>query len=269
MIIIGEKLNGAIKSVAKAIEERDEAFVRDLATRQLDARADYIDVCSGVPDKDYEVLSWMIGLIQADHPDVRFSLDSPNPQTILKCMDLCKNPGMINSVSLEPGKIETLFPALAEKKAWKTVALLLDSEGMPETVEKRMESFKKLIQKARDYGLADDRLFIDPLVYTVATTPESFLNFTGAARLIRESHPDIHIVSGLSNISFGLPYRKAINNAFLVGAMMSGMDAAILDPLNRDMLGAVFATEVLLGNDEFCIEYLSAYREDLFGVQKQ
>ena len=268
MIIVGEKLNGAIKSVAKAIEEHDETFIRDLASRQLNNRADYIDICSGVPEQDANVLSWMIDIIQSDHPDVRFSIDSPNPKTILTCMEKCKNPGIINSVSLEKEKVETLFPAAAENKGWKIIALLLDGTGIPQTVEKRMENFAGIMNKANEYGIAENRLFIDPLVFTVATTPESFLYFIGASKQIRDSHPNIHIISGLSNISHGLPYRKAINHAFLVGAMMSGMDSAIMDPLNRDMLGGVYATEALLGIDEYCAEYLDAYREDLFGVQK-
>ncbi|MBR0464758.1 MAG: dihydropteroate synthase [Clostridia bacterium] len=268
MIIIGEKLNGAIKAVAQAIKARDNNFIRDLATRQLESRADYIDICSGIPDQDTEVLEWMIDLIQTDHPDVRFSIDSPNPDTILACMDKCRNPGIINSVSLESGKTEKLFPAVAEKKGWNVIALLLDNTGMPTTVEKRMENFDGILAEAQKYGIAENRLFIDPLVFSVATTPEGFLNFIGASKLIRESHPDIHIISGLSNISFGLPYRKAINHAFLIGAMLNGMDSAIMDPLNRDMLGGVYATEALLNYDEYCIEYLSAYRDDLFGVQK-
>ena len=263
MIIIGEKLNGTIKTVAQAIKERNADFVRDLATRQLDSRADYIDICSGVPEQDAEVLSWMIDLIQADHPDVRFSIDSPNPDTILTCMEKCKNPGMINSASLENGKTEKLFPAVAENKGWNVIALLLDNTGMPTTVEKRIENFEGILTEAKKYDIAESRLFIDPLVFSVATTPEGFLNFIGAAKLIRAAHPDIHIVSGLSNISFGLPYRKAINHAFLIGAMMNGMDSAIMDPLNRDMLGGVYATEALLNLDEYCIEYLSAYRYDL------
>ena len=268
MIIIGEKLNGTIKTVAQAIRSHDSGFVRDLAARQLEGRADYIDICSGVPDRDAEVLAWMIDVIQADHPDVRFSIDSPNPDTILTCMDQCKNPGIINSVSLEKGKTEKLFPAAAEKKGWNIIALLLDDSGMPTSVEKRMQNFEGIMESARRYGIAENRLFIDPLVFSIATTPEGFLHFIGASRQIRESHPDIHIVSGLSNISFGLPYRKAINHAFLIGAMMNGMDSAIMDPLNRDMLGGVYAAEALLNYDEYCIEYLSAYRDDLFGVQK-
>ncbi len=265
MVIIGEKLNGAIKSVAKAISERNDEWIRDLAARQLESGADYLDICSGVPDRDAEVLEWMIGLIEADHPDVRFSLDSPNPKTILRCMELCRNPGMINSVSLEGDKIAQIFPVLAEKKGWNVIALLLDNTGMPTTVEKRMENFDGIMEQVRAFGLAEDRVYIDPLVFTVATTPESFTNFTETARQIRESHPDIHIVSGLSNISFGLPYRKAVNHAFLIGATLSGMDSAIIDPLNRDLIAGIYATEALMGTDEYCIEYLAAYREGKFG----
>ena len=269
MLIIGEKLNGAIKSVAEAIKNQDGQFVRDLASRQLDCRADYLDICSGVPDKDEDVLKWMIELIQSDHPDVQFSLDSPNPETILGCMPFCKNPGIINSVSLEGGNIDKIFHVAAEKKEWKIIALLLDDTGMPESVEKRMESFRRIMEKADEYGIGLDRLYFDPMVFTVGTSPDSFLNFIGTADRIREEYPEAHIVSGLSNISYGLPYRKAVNHAFLIGAMVHGMDSAIMDPLNRDMLGGVYAAGALLGIDEYCIEYLSAYRDDLFGVQKQ
>ena len=268
MLIIGEKLNGAIKSVAEAIRNRDGAFIRDLASRQLDSRADYLDICSGVPEGDADVLGWMIDLIQTDHPDVRFSLDSPNPDTILACIPLCKNPGFINSVSLEGDKIEKILPAVSEEKGWGVISLLLDETGMPETVEKRIESFHRIVEKAAEAGVSMDRLYFDPLVFTVATSPDSFLNFIGTSRKIREEYPDAHIISGLSNISHGLPSRKTLNHAFLIGAMMNGMDSAIMDPLNRDMLGGVYAAEALLGIDEYCIEYLSAYREDLFGVQK-
>ena len=266
MIIVGEKLNGSIKSVAQAIQSRNAEFVRDLATRQLERRADYIDICSGVPERDAEVLGWMIDLIQTDHPGVRFSIDSSNPDTILSCMQKCRNPGMINSVSLETGKIEKILPVAAEMKGWNIIALLMDNNGIPETVEKRMENFENLIAKTKEFGIAENRLFIDPLVFSVATTPESFLNFINTSKLIREAHPDIHIISGLSNISFGLPYRKAINHALLIGAMLNGMDSAIMDPLNADMLGGIYATEALTNLDEYCIEYLEAYRDGMFGI---
>ena len=195
MIIIGEKLNGAIKSVAEAIQKRDADFVRNLATRQLDSRSDYLDICSGVHEGDAEVLKWTIDLIQADHPDVKFSLDSPNPDTILECIPFCKNPGLINSVSLEGDKADKIFSAVADKKGWKIVALLLDDTGIPDDVEKRMDNFHRLVKKADEYGIALSRIYFDPMVFTVGTSPDSFLNFIGTAQKIHEEYPDAHIVS--------------------------------------------------------------------------
>ena len=267
MLIIGEKLNGAIKTVSEAIKNRDEAFIKDLASRQLDSRADYLDICSGTPNGDAEILKWMIEIIQKDHPDVKFSIDSPNPDTILECMPYCKNPGIINSVSLEGNKIEKIFPAVVNNKSWKVIALLLDETGMPETVDKRMENFHGIMEKIKEYGISADRVYFDLLVFTVGTSPESFLNFINTAKEIKKEYPDAHIVSGLSNISYGLPYRKAINHAFLIGAMTYGMDSAIMDPLDRDMLGGIYAAEALLGTDEYCVEYLDAYRRGIFGAR--
>ena len=189
------------------------------------------------------------------------------PSSIVEAMPFCKKPGLINSVSLEGDKIDVVFPAIADTD-WECVALLCDNDKIPDGVEDRIEIFEKIMEKVNEYKIDPSHMHIDPLVFSVATTPEGFLNFIGASKQIRASHPDIHIISGLSNISFGLPYRKAINHAFLIGAMMNGMDSAIMDPLNRDMLGGVYATEALLNYDEYCIEYLSAYRDDLFGVQK-
>ncbi|MBQ1846813.1 MAG: dihydropteroate synthase [Clostridia bacterium] len=139
--------------------------------------------------------------------------------------------------------------------------------GMPETVEKRMENFHGIMEKIKEYGISADRIYFDPLVFTVGTSPESFLNFINTAKEIKKEYPDAHIVSGLSNISYGLPYRKAINHAFLIGAMTYGMDGAIMDPLDRDMLGGVYAAEALLGTDEYCAEYLDAYRRGIFGAR--
>ncbi|MBQ1847874.1 MAG: dihydropteroate synthase, partial [Clostridia bacterium] len=122
--------------------------------------------------------------------------------------------------------------------------------------------------KMKEYEITADRVYFDPLVFTVGTSPDSFLNFINTSKEIKKEYPGAHIISGLSNISYGLPYRKALNHAFLIGAMMFGMDSAIMDPLNRDLLGGVYAAEALLGEDEYCIEYLSAFRDDLFGGAK-
>jgi len=266
MIIIGEKINGAIPSVAKAIAEQNADWIRDLAKRQSDAGADYIDVCSSVMDKDVETLKWLIDLVQ-EVCDTPICIDSPSARSIADAIAFCSKPGIINSVSLEGDKIDTVFPVIADSK-WECIALLSGKNRITEDVSERIDIFEQIMEKAKEYGIAPSRMHIDPLVFSVGTNPESFLGYSKVAQYVKKAYPDIHITSGLSNISYGIPSRKTMNQAFLILAMQAGMDCAIIDPTNRDMIGSVFAAEALLGIDEYCIEYIGGYNEGRFGVKK-
>lgn len=126
---------------------------------------------------------------------------------------------------------------------WECVALLCGDSGIPDTVEERMEIFGQIMEKAKEYNIAPSRLHIDPLVISLGTNSEFFTTFAEVTRQVKAQYPDIHVTSGLSNISFGLPSRKTINQAFLILAMYAGMDSAIMDPTNRDMLGSLYTTE--------------------------
>jgi len=264
MIIIGEKLNGSIPAMGKAIAEKDEARIRSIARRQSEAGADYLDVCASVSvDAEVDTLKWMIDLIQ-DESDVPICLDSPSPETLVKALPFCEKPGIINSVSGEGNKIDLIFPVIADTK-WNCIALLCDDRGIPKTVERRMEVFERVIKKADEYGISPSRLFIDPLVVTLSANETALTTFAETARQIRRLYPDIHITSGLSNVSYGLPARKYINMAFMLLAMGAGMDSAIVDPTNRDMLGVIYAAEALLERDEYCMEYISAFKSGLIG----
>ena len=267
MIIIGEKINGAIPSVAKAIAERDEAWIKDLAIRQTAGRADFIDVCSSVVEGDVEVLHWLIDLVQSVS-DAKICIDSPNAHSIVEAIPFCNKPGLINSVSLEGDKIDTVFPVIADTD-WECVALLCDNNKIPDGIDDRIAIFEKIVEKVKEYNIDLSRMHFDPLVFSVGTKPDAFTNFAAVARYIKEKYPTAHVTSGLSNISYGIPARKTLNQAFLVLAMQAGMDSAIIDPTNRDMLGAIYSTEVLLEIDEYCMEYIEAYQDDLFGVQKK
>ncbi|MGE4353707.1 MAG: methyltetrahydrofolate cobalamin methyltransferase [Oscillospiraceae bacterium] len=266
MIIIGEKINGSIPSAGKAIAARDEAWIRNLAKIQSAANADYIDCCASVNVEELETMKWLIDLIQ-EECDTPICIDSPDPQVCVDAIKYCKKAGIINSVSLEGKKIDTIFPVIADTK-WGCVALLCDDHGIPKTAEHRIEIFREILKRAKESGIAPDRLFIDPLVETLGTNTESLLTFVKVCKAIKEIEPDIHITSGLSNISFGLPVRKMINMSFMVLAMNAGMDSAIVDPTNRDMMGIIFATNALLGEDFYCMEYIGAHRECLFGPVK-
>ena len=266
MIIIGEKINGSIPSAGKAIAERNEEWIRHLARIQEDANADYLDCCASVNVNELETMKWMLDIMQ-DETSTKICVDSPDPKVCVDALPFCKKPGLVNSVSLEGDKIDVIFPAIADTK-WNVVALLSGEQGIPSSVEERMVNFDKLMEQAAKYGIAANRIFVDPLVEGLATNQESLLTFAAVCREIKAKFPQIHITSGLSNISFGLPVRKMLNMAFMTLAMQAGMDSAIVDPTNRDMMGIISATDALLGNDDFCVEYISAYRDNLFGPVK-
>ncbi|MGO5114113.1 dihydropteroate synthase [Candidatus Avoscillospira sp. LCP25S3_F1] len=282
MIIIGEKINGAIPVVAKAIAERDAEFIRERAKAQIKAAQDedyfeepvplYIDVCASTdPAVEVETLKWMIEEVESVIPDelenVAIAVDSPSAAVCAEAFKFCKRTGIVNSVSMEKdeqGRVKTdiVFPAIADTD-WGCIALLCES-GIPQSVEDRMAVFEKIMAKAKEYGIAPNRLYIDPLVEAAATNQAAFTLFSECCRRIKAQYPDIHITSGLSNISFGFPgFRKPLNMAFMALAMQAGMDSAIVDPTNKDMVGLMYATELLTEQDEDCMNYIAAHRQGL------
>ena len=272
MIIIAEKLNGSIPSCGKAIAARDEAYIKDLAVRQADAGAAFIDCCASVKDDELGTLRWMADLIQSV-TDCPISIDSPDVQVIIDAMGFCRRPGLFNSVSGEGNKIDLAFPILAKPEycKWDVMALLCDDTGIPRTAAKRIEVFDMVMSKAREYGIEESRLHIDPLVEMLCVTDDG----AGISMIlevmahIKATHPKVHISGAISNISFHLPVRRLVNQAFAVLAINAGMDSAVLDPLNQDLRGVIYAAEAMIGLDDFCAEYTSAYREGVFGVQRK
>lgn len=268
MIIIGEKINGSIPSVAEAIANHDSEFIKNLAKIQTDSNASYIDCCASVEEnKEVETLHWLIDCIQ-EVSDLPICVDSPSPKVCVDALKFCKKEGIVNSVSMEGNKTDIIFPTISDTN-WGCVALLCGEKGIPDSVEKRMEIFGQIMAKAKEYNIAPSRLYIDPLVVALSTDHEALSTFSSCCKKIKDAYPDIHITSGLSNISFGLPARKNINQAFMVLSMEAGMDSAIVDPTNRDMLGIIYATDALLENDDYCLDYIHAYRDGLIGKQKK
>ena len=270
MIIIGEKINGSIPAVAEAIAKRDAEFIKNRAIAQANAGATFIDCCASVPEaEEVETLKWMIECIQ-EVTDLPISVDSPSCHVLAQAYKFCKRPGLFNSVSGEGDKMDTLFPIMAqpENKGWQALALCSDDTGIPKSAADRLRVFDKIMAKAKEYGIAPNRIHIDPLVEMLCTSENGIETNIEVITSVRKQYPDIHITAAVSNISFNLPVRKMINLGFTVLAMNAGLDSAILDPTNRDMMGIIYATEALLGQDDYCMEYISAYRDGLFGPVK-
>ena len=267
MIIIGEKINGTIPSVKKAIQEKDESFIRDLAVKQTEAGANYLDVCaSTAPEIEAETLVWLMNIVQ-DAVDTPLCIDSPNAKTIEQVFKHAKRPGLINSVSEEGGKCEVIYPMI-QGTEWQVIALTCDSRGIPSDVQTRVDIAKIMVEKAGKYDITPDRIHLDPLVMALSADNRSLKNFVETLTTVKELYPTIKVTSGLSNISFGMPLRKIVNQHFLTIATYVGMDSAIMDPCNRDMYTTLLATEALLGCDKFCRNFSNAYRKNKIGPVK-
>jgi 5-methyltetrahydrofolate--homocysteine methyltransferase len=140
------------------------------------------------------------------------------------------------------------------------IALLLDDQGIPGDIARRLEIGNRLLDCTRQAGVPDERIYIDPLAMALSTKTEGVLIALETMRSIHRSNPEVHFCCGLSNVSFGLPGRSLINQAFLAQALAAGLDAAIIDPLDQGLTNMLYATELVLARDRFCRNYTKAFR---------
>jgi 5-methyltetrahydrofolate corrinoid/iron sulfur protein methyltransferase len=269
MIIIGEKINGAIPSVKEAIATRNETLIRQRAIDQTEAGADFIDCApSTAPELEYDAMVWLIQQIQAV-TDTPICIDSPDVQLLARIIEEghVKRPGMVNSVNEEGDKCEVIFPLIAGTE-WSVVGLTCDKDGIPGVTEKKIEIAKSIIDKARMYGVALPNLHIDPCVMALSTMPSAMKDFEEAIKGIHEYAPDVKVTGAISNISFEMPARKYINSNCMAYAIKAGLDSAIIDPCNTDMMSTIYACETLTMLDKGGRKYNRAYRQGKIGIKK-
>ncbi|MFO7783852.1 MAG: methyltetrahydrofolate cobalamin methyltransferase [Thermodesulfobacteriota bacterium] len=262
MIIVGELINASRKPVAAALEAGDRKAVARLAEEQVSAGADYVDVNAGLyEDREAELLCWLVKTVQST-VQAPCSLDSPSPGAIEAALAVHRGTPMINSISLEKDRWDRLLPIL-RGTGLQVVALCMSDDGMPETCDQRLTIAERLIQGLTGAGVPLENIYLDPLVQPVSTNTNYGIEFLEAVDRIMKNWPGVHTLCGMSNISFGLPDRRRINEAFLVMAVSRGLDGAILNPLDRRMMGGLATAEMLAGRDDFCARYLEAYRGGL------
>lgn len=260
MIIIGEKLNSSIPSTLKGLNEKSGTFVTDLARRQADTGARYLDLNTGMCENESEMLVWAAGLALAAAPECALMADSTDPHALRHLFESMALPGaVINSVTLEEERLAGVLPLVREFRTG-IVGMPVDENGIPKTAEQRVENARKLIAILRENGSLDEEIYIDIVVEAAATGWDAPAKALEAAEILRGEFPGVHLLVGLSNVSFGLPKRGVINQAFLTCAMARGVDAAIMDSTNPATALHLKATEMLLGRDEYCAGYLEAYR---------
>jgi len=262
MLVIGEKINATSKRVAQAIVERDSPFLQELARKQVDAGAHYLDVNAGRgqgSEQEAEDLRWAIDTVRAA-TDAPLAIDSSDPRSIEAALAHYRgDAAIINSVNAEEEKLKALLPLALKHQAY-VIALAMDDSGVPQDVEGRLRACDRILERATAYGFPLERIFIDPLVLPLSVDTDQGMVTLKTLEQIKARCPQAKTTLGLSNVSYGLPLRGAINRALLLMAMYLGLDSVILDPLDARLMAHIKAAQVVLGQDPFCKSYLKDYR---------
>ena len=262
MIIIGERINATRKHVGAAVSSKDEKYIIKEATEQEQFGAHMIDVNAGKsPEKEVEDMKWLMDLVQK-HTKLPICIDSANAKAIAAALALNKNGRpLINSVTDEQPRIEAILP-LVKQYDTMVVALLIDEKGVADTVARRMEIADSLVNKILKNGIKVEDIYVDPCIFPLSTNGINGLDAAESITKIKAKFPGIKTTCGLSNISYGLPLRSLINQAFVVMLMTAGLDSALIDPLDKKMVSLVYAAKALLNKDDYCMDYITAAREE-------
>ena len=260
MLIIAERINASRKAIRAALEKQDAAAIVNEVRSQAQAGAHYIDLNGGTfPGREAELLCWLVDTAQGA-TELPLCLDSPDPDALAAALPRIKGERpMINSINLEPERFNRILPLAREYQA-KLIALV-QGEGVPAAgAAEKVELASRLVDQLVQGGMVLEDIYVDPLVFPVGTDSNSALATVTAMREIMARFPGVHTICGLTNVSHGLPARKLVNRTFLAGAIANGMDAAIIDPTDTQLMAALFAAEAVYGRDEYCVNLIEAFQ---------
>lgn len=264
MIIIGEKLNSSIPSTANAIKNKDKAFLQKLAVDQVEAGAHVIDVNAGAFLKEEaEILPWLVKIVQ-EVVDVTLCIDSPSVMALQAALPFAKNRAIVNSISAEKSRYEDIIPLIKETNS-AVIALLMDDQGIPAAADKRVKLAHQLVDSLVQDGIERDQIYLDVMIQPIGTESTSGKVALEVVQCINRELSGVHITSGLSNVSFGLPKRRLLNQAYAVALTACGMDTLFIDPLDEKLMALLYGMNALMGNDEYCCGFLAAFRAGKLG----
>lgn len=260
MIVIGERINGMFVDVRKAIQEKDPQAIRDLAQRQQAAGADYLDVNVGPAAEDaVAAMQWLVGLIR-EVSDLPLAIDTTKQAVMRAGIEAAGGKAMINSTTGEKKKLDVFMPLAAEFNI-PIIALTISEQGVPRDANGRAEVALNILAAAMEHGLAPDKVFIDAVILPVSAQQENpghVLETIRQTKLLSDPAPKT--VIGLSNVSQNAQYRELINRTYLTMALAAGLDAAIVDCLDTELMDSMITAELLLNHQVYSADYLKAYR---------
>lgn len=265
IMIVGELINTSRKAIKEAVEIKDAAYIQKVALDQEKAGANYIDVNCGTRVYDEEeTMAWLVNTVQEVISNTPLCIDSPNHKALKVGLELHINgQPMVNSITAEKERFDNVLLLIKEYKT-KVVALLMSDAGMPDTAEDRIKVAEDLLPKLLENGVPADDIYLDPLIKPISTGYLAGQEVLQTIRYIKEKYPEVHMICGLSNVSYGLPNRKYLNRAFTINTMSYGMDSYILNPLDKESMRLIYSSQALLGLDKYCKRFLSTHRNRLF-----
>lgn len=254
-VLIGERINPTGKKRFKqALAEKDIGYILQEGINQQEKGAHILDVNVGLPEIDEtEMICEVVKELQAII-DLPLQIDTSDPIAMEAALRLYNGKAMINSVNGKEESMRAIFP-LVKKYGGVVVALTLDERGIPQTASERIEIAEKIISVASEYGIEKKDIVFDTLAMTISADNKAALATLGSLNHIKNKM-GCHTSLGVSNISFGLPVREAVNSAFFALALENGLSAAIMNPYSVDMMKTYYTFRALHGLDENCAEYI-------------
>jgi 5-methyltetrahydrofolate corrinoid/iron sulfur protein methyltransferase len=261
MFIIGELINGMYQNIGQAIKEKNKAEIQKCALEQLKAGADALDVnCGPASREPVSDIQWMVEAIQ-EVTDKPIALDSSKPKVIESGLKVIRNKVIINSTTADQEKLDILVP-LAKKYNAKLIGITISAKGIPQNKDQRLELAANIVASCVDQGFATEDLYLDPIVLPVNVAQSQMRDILEAIHEFKIiSEPSPKTIVGLSNVSQGTCVRSLVNRTFLTMAVGFGLDAAILDPKDSDLVDAAITSELILNKQIYCDSYLDAYRK--------
>ena len=259
--VIGERINTSRKHVQEAVANRDADYIVNDVKQQEEAGAAFIDVNAGARiGHEPEDMKWLLETIQPV-VSIPLALDSPDPAVLEMAFGMVETQPLINSISLEKDRFDTMMPFL-QGKSCKIIALCMDDSGMPKSSADIIDRADRLVAELNNIDIPTNAIYVDPLVQPISTDTTKGMMVLDAVRGIKMNYPEIHITGGLSNISYGLPQRRIVNRTFVTLMMDAGMDSAIIDPLDSKIMATIKTADMLIGNDHFCMNFLKGVRAE-------
>ena len=255
MIIVGERINTGFKDIKQAVMDKDPKPLQEWAKKQAEAGADYLDVNLGAVSADPADMCWMIETVQ-DAVDTLISIDTNKPAILAEAIKVCNKPPLINSTTAAQEKLDVFLPIAVEYNA-SIIGLSMDESGTPKSADARVEKAGMIVMAAMEAGISPEHIFLDPIIMPLKYMQDQHTHILEAARQYKLfSDPAPHIICGLSNVSNGTTHKKLINRTFLVMGIACGIDAAICDVMDTDLVNAARTAELVMNREIYADAYI-------------